>query len=68
MYVAFAGGERMWMLISFFVAFPACVLAYVNAKKRDAVADIHNNRPEFVPYAHLRIRTKVVSVNKHYQL
>lgn len=54
---AHEGGERMWMLMSLFIALPACLVAYINAKKRDE-AEHHHPRQEFVAYPHLRMRTK----------
>ena len=63
MYVSvaeFAGAQRMWMMLTFFVAFPFCGLAYYTAMKNEE-KERHRPRREFVPYAHLRIRTKVNS-------
>ena len=51
----------MWMLMSLFIALPACLVAYINAKKRDE-AEHHHPRQEFVAYPHLRMRTKVLVV------
>ena len=62
--VEFAGGERMWMLASFFIALPGVGLAWLNAKKREEVSEHHHHHPDFVPYAHLRLRTKVIYVTK----
>ena len=65
-FIASAAGERMWMLLSIFVALPGCSLAWYNAKKREAAEEREHQQQEFVPYSHLRIRTKVVHMNKFY--
>ena len=54
----------MWMLLSFFVALPAVALSQINANKITKEEHEHHARPEFVPYPHLRIRTKVIYNNK----
>ncbi|KAK4317745.1 hypothetical protein Pmani_011220 [Petrolisthes manimaculis] len=51
---AHAGGARQWKLVSILVAFPAIGLGMFNAFAGGA----HHERPEFIPYEHLRIRTK----------
>ncbi|KAK4307049.1 hypothetical protein Pmani_021163 [Petrolisthes manimaculis] len=48
------GGARQWKLVSILVAFPAIGLGMFNAFAGGA----HHERPEFIPYEHLRIRTK----------
>jgi len=62
--IEFTGGERLWMLLSFFVAMPGVSFCYYKAKKVEK-EEHHHPRAEFVPYSHLRIRTKVVFVNKY---
>ncbi|KAJ8364394.1 hypothetical protein SKAU_G00132250 [Synaphobranchus kaupii] len=51
-----AGGARTWKILSFVVALPGVTVCVVNAwmKKQHA----SHGSPEFVPYPHLRIRTK----------
>merc|ERR1712025_1106799 len=46
---AHAGGSSMWKKLTFF----AIILANVNAFSGD-----HEEKPEFIPYDHLRIRSK----------
>jgi len=62
--VKFAGGERMWMFMSLFIALPACALCWYNANKIHE-EEHHQGRPEFVKYPHLRMRTKVIYKNKY---
>ncbi|XP_041979068.1 cytochrome c oxidase subunit 6A, mitochondrial [Aricia agestis] len=50
------GGSKMWRNMSFFVGFPAIVLGMLNAYL--AHQEEGHTRPEFIPYEHLRIRTK----------
>lgn len=49
-----AGGAKQWKMVSLLVAFPAIGLCMVNAFTGD-----HDHPPEFIPYEHLRLRTKV---------
>jgi cytochrome c oxidase subunit 6a len=55
---AHAGGIRLWKLLSFFVAVPGVGVCYVNAQLKEKHEREHHERPEFVPYSHLRMRTK----------
>lgn len=54
---AHEGSQRMWMLLSIFVAFPCTTWVYFQAKAKEE-KEAQHPRPEFVPYAHLRVRTK----------
>merc|ERR1712157_271173 len=51
------GSMSMWKKTSFFVAFPAIGLAMVNAYIGE-MEHLSHDRAKFVPYEHLRIRTK----------
>ena len=54
---------KMWKYLSFFVLVPigAC---FINAHKleKEVEEQFEHNRPEFVPYEHLRIRKKVIFI------
>ena len=55
------GTMYLWKKISFFVAVPMMGLCVYNAytKEKEHAKHIEEHgRPEFVPYAHLRIRSK----------
>uniref|UniRef100_A0A8C6Y0R2 Cytochrome c oxidase subunit n=1 Tax=Naja naja TaxID=35670 RepID=A0A8C6Y0R2_NAJNA len=49
-------GGRLWKILSFVVALPAVGICWLNVQliKRDHP----HERPEFIAYPHLRIRTK----------
>ncbi|KAK8384334.1 hypothetical protein O3P69_009251 [Scylla paramamosain] len=47
------GGTKQWKMVSLLVAMPAIALCMFNAFSGD-----HDHPPEFVPYEHLRLRTK----------
>jgi len=53
-----AGGIRLWKILSFSVAIPGVLLCYANARTKEAEHHQHHVRPEFLPYDHLRRRTK----------
>ncbi len=55
----FSGGSKMWKILSFTVAVPGVILCYVNAQVKEAEHKEHYQRPEFIPYEHLRLRSKV---------
>ena len=48
----------MWRILSFVVALPAVGVCMVNAYLKHQ--EEHHEPPPFVPYEHLRIRTKVI--------
>ncbi|CAG9786843.1 unnamed protein product [Diatraea saccharalis] len=50
------GDWKLWKNLSLFVAMPAVGLGMLNAYL--AHAEEHHERPEFVPYEYLRVRTK----------
>lgn len=50
----------------FFVAMPATVLALVNSYLKTKEEEKTLKRPEFKPYDHMRIRTKVNTIFKHF--
>lgn len=54
---------RTWKILSFVLALPAVAVCMANAYMK-MQEHSHHERPEFVPYPHLRIRTKV-SLNQH---
>jgi len=53
-----AGGLRLWKILSFTVAIPGVLICYMNARTKEKEHHEHYERPEFVPYDHLRRRTK----------
>jgi len=51
------GGIRLWKMLSLLVAVPGVGVCWVNAQMKEKEEHEHP-RPEFVPYAHLRLRSK----------
>ncbi|CAB3220673.1 unnamed protein product [Arctia plantaginis] len=51
------GGWKLWKNMTFFVAFPAIGLGMVNAYLAHQEHH-HDERPEFVPFEYMRVRTK----------
>ncbi|XP_075219995.1 cytochrome c oxidase subunit 6A1, mitochondrial-like [Lycorma delicatula] len=49
-------GVKLWRNLTFFVAFPGIALAMANAYISHTAH--HEERPEFIPYEYMRIRTK----------
>jgi len=47
-------GMKQWKLLSFIVALPGCGLCFLNA----VLSHEHHEQAEFIPYEHLRLRTK----------
>merc|ERR1711893_227407 len=52
------GGMGTWSKLSYFVAFPGVGLCYINAQLKEKEHHAHYEKEEFIPYEHLRIRSK----------
>ncbi|XP_029293872.1 cytochrome c oxidase subunit 6A2, mitochondrial [Cottoperca gobio] len=50
------GGARTWKILSFVLAFPGVAVCMANAYMK--MQSSSHDQPEFVPYPHLRVRTK----------
>ncbi|XP_076066713.1 cytochrome c oxidase subunit 6A2, mitochondrial-like [Oratosquilla oratoria] len=53
---AHAGGAKQWKLLSYLVAIPGVALCMLNCYLHEMEGG--HERPEFVAYEHLRMRTK----------
>ncbi|XP_064619733.1 cytochrome c oxidase subunit 6A2, mitochondrial-like [Lineus longissimus] len=52
------GAGKMWKIMSFVIALPGVAVCYLNMYVKEKEHLAHHERPEFVPYEHLRRRTK----------
>merc|ERR1712141_533229 len=50
-------GVKLWFRLTYFVALPGVAICFINAQKKEAEHKEHP-RDEFVPYEHLRLRSK----------
>ncbi|KAG5280560.1 hypothetical protein AALO_G00061510 [Alosa alosa] len=50
------GAARLWKILTFVVAFPGVAVCMLNTYLK--MQHHHHENPEFVPYSHLRIRSK----------
>ncbi|XP_050435632.1 cytochrome c oxidase subunit 6A2, mitochondrial-like [Adelges cooleyi] len=51
-------GVKMWKNFTFYLALPGCLLASIYCIGAHLEHEKHVKRSEFVPYEHLRIRTR----------
>ncbi|VVC24269.1 Cytochrome c oxidase, subunit VIa [Cinara cedri] len=51
-------GVDLWKKITYFVALPGVLLASIYIINGHLEHEKHTHRPEFIPYEHLRIRTR----------
>jgi len=52
------GGMRLWKILSFTVAVPGVLVCWLNARLTEQEEHESHERPDFIPYDHLRRRTK----------
>jgi len=52
-------GVELWRKVTYYVALPCCLFASVYCINGHLEHEKHTKRPEFIPYEHLRIRTRV---------
>ena len=55
----FSASIRTWRIMSYLVAVPACVILGINTYLVETEHKAHWKQPEFLPYEHLNLRTKV---------
>ena len=51
-------GVELWRKVTYYVALPGSLLASIYCIYYHLEHEKHSHRPEFIPYEHLRIRTK----------
>ncbi|KAF0773911.1 cytochrome c oxidase subunit 6A2, mitochondrial-like [Aphis craccivora] len=51
-------GLELWKKVTYFIGLPGCLLASIYCINGHLEHEKHSSRPEFVPYEHLRIRTR----------
>lgn len=59
----FLSSARTWKILTVVLAFPGVTICMVNAHLK--MKEHPHEQPEFVPYTHLRIRTKVSCSSAH---
>merc|ERR1712150_215515 len=52
------GGMKTWMRMTYLIALPGVAICWVNAQIKEKEHHEHYERPEFLAYEHLRIRSK----------
>ncbi|WP_411025400.1 hypothetical protein, partial [Salmonella sp. s55004] len=52
------GSSKTWKLLTIFGVIPAVGFCMYNAYTGEMEHKAHSHRPEFIPFTHLRIRTK----------
>ncbi|KAL4658377.1 cytochrome c oxidase subunit 6A, mitochondrial-like [Arapaima gigas] len=57
------GGARTWKILTFVVALPGVSVCMANARMK--MQHSSHDPPQFIPYPHLRVRTKVNSLSRH---
>ncbi|KAJ8042794.1 Cytochrome c oxidase subunit 6A, mitochondrial [Holothuria leucospilota] len=52
------GSAKTWKILTIIGVVPGVTFCMINAYKGEMEHKAHHHQPEFVPYTHLRIRTK----------